>query len=136
MDTTTVDTTTVGPSDAPASEGRDLQVQAQVTNGGPVLELAGPLRAENVVPARDALLGAARDPAMWPLVIDLRRVEEVDADGLGLLQEVRIGYAEATRPDSIASNWPLSLLLTPGSQPDRVLRLGHLDDVMNLIYLS
>lgn len=127
--------TTEGPPDAAAPGDRDLTIRVRVVDRDPVLELDGLLQSGTLAPARDALLGAATDPAMWPLLIDLRRVEEIDADGLSLLQEVRARYAAATRPDPIASNWPLSLLLTPGSQPDRVLRLGHLDTVMNLIFL-
>ena len=64
-----------------------------------------------------------RDAAV---IVDLSRVDFIDSAGLALLVEARKRLA----PDGRS----LHILLTAGRQPERVLKLGRFDTIMNLAY--
>ena len=60
------------------------------------------------------------------VIVDLSRVDFIDSAGLALLVEARKKLSPEGRS--------LSILLTQGRQPERVLKLGRFDTIMTLAY--
>lgn len=72
----------------------------------------------------DPLMAAARDPDIWPVTIDLSRVLFIDTSGLAVLLIANKTLTKRLRR--------LRVVLSPGGQVDRALRLSGLADVIDI----
>ncbi len=93
---------------------------------GTVIEAVGEVDLTTAPQLREALLNAVGDTAPAGLIVDLSRVDFIDSAGLALLVEARKRLSPQGRT--------LSILLTPGRQPERVLKLGRFDTIMTLAH--
>jgi len=103
-----------------------LTVSSRGTDKGALIEAVGEVDLTTVLQLREPVLNAVNSADRSAVIVDLSRVDFIDSAGLALLVEARKKLA----PDSRA----LHILLTPGRQPERVLRLGRFDTIMNLAY--
>ena len=103
-----------------------LTVTSQPTERGALIEAVGEVDLTTVLQLREPVLAAVNSLEKNPVIVDLSRVDFIDSAGLALLVEARKRLAPDARP--------LHILLTPGRQPERVLRLGRFDTIMNLSY--
>ncbi len=103
-----------------------LTVTSQPTERGALIEAVGEVDLTTVLQLREPVLEAVNSADKSPVIVDLSRVDFIDSAGLALLVEARKRLAPDSRP--------LHILLTPGRQPERVLRLGRFDTIMNLAY--
>lgn len=104
----------------------ELNVEEKGSEKGPILDVSGELDLTTVAMLRDPLLGQATKSQAPNLIVDLSRVEFIDSAGLALLVEARKRLAAESRT--------LVLVLSPGRQPERVLRLVRFDTIMRLVY--
>jgi anti-sigma B factor antagonist len=104
----------------------ELNVVESETTKGPLIEVAGELDLTTVAMLRHPLLGHATKSTATNLIVDLAKVEFIDSAGLALLVEARKRLAAESRT--------LVLILSPGRQPERVLRLVRFDTIMRLVY--
>ena len=104
----------------------ELNVQEKESEKGPILDVSGELDLTTVAMLRDPLLSQATKSQAPNLIVDLSRVEFIDSAGLALLVEARKRLAAESRT--------LALVLSPGRQPERVLRLVRFDTIMRLVY--
>ena len=77
---------------------------------------------------RESLLAAVNNSDKSPVIVDLSRVDFIDSAGLALLVEAR----KRLSPEGRA----LNVLLTPGRQPERVLKLGRFDRILTFTYAA
>jgi len=103
-----------------------LTVSSRGTDKGSLIEAVGEVDLTTVLQLREPVLNAVNSTDRSAVIVDLSRVDFIDSAGLALLVEARKKLA----PDARA----LHILLTPGRQPERVLRLGRFDTIMNLAY--
>jgi anti-anti-sigma factor len=103
-----------------------LTVNNRPTDKGALIEAVGEVDLTTVNQLREPVLEAVNNGSKSAVIVDLSRVDFIDSAGLALLVEARKRLA----PDARA----LHILLTPGRQPERVLRLGRFDTIMNLAY--
>ena len=104
----------------------ELSVEEKGSEKGAVLDVSGELDLTTVAMLRDPLLSHATKGGDANLIVDLTRVEFIDSAGLALLVEARKRLAADSRT--------LALVLSPGRQPERVLRLVRFDTIMRLVY--
>ena len=104
----------------------ELNVEEKESDKVPVLDVSGELDLTTVAMLRDPLLSQATKSQAANLIVDLSRVEFIDSAGLALLVEARKRLAAESRT--------LTLVLSPGRQPERVLRLVRFDTIMRLVY--
>ncbi len=104
----------------------ELNVEEKESGKGPLLDVSGELDLTTVAMLRDPLLSHATNGTGPNLIVDLSRVEFIDSAGLALLVEARKRLAADARS--------LALVLSPGRQPERVLRLVRFDTIMKLVY--
>jgi len=104
----------------------ELIVEERESDKGPVLDVSGELDLTTVAMLRDPLLAQATKVRLSNLIVDLTRVEFIDSAGLALLVEARKRLASESRT--------LTLVLSPGRQPERVLRLVRFDTIMRFVY--
>ncbi|HEY3330294.1 MAG TPA: STAS domain-containing protein [Capsulimonadaceae bacterium] len=104
----------------------ELNVEEKESAKGPILDVSGELDLTTVAMLRDPLLSQATKGGTANLIVDLTRVEFIDSAGLALLVEARKRLAAESRT--------LALVLSPGRQPERVLRLVRFDTIMRLVY--
>ena len=104
----------------------ELNVQEIDSEKGPVIDVSGELDLTTVAMLRDPLLSLAAKSASPHLIVDLSRVDFIDSAGLALLVEARKRLAADSRS--------LALVISPGRQPERVLRLVRFDTIMRLVY--
>lgn len=97
-----------------------------MTDHGALVEAQGEVDLTTAPQLREPLMEVvnAADPA--GVIVDLREVDFIDSAGLALLVEARKRLAPEGRA--------LHVLLTPGRQPERVLKLGRFDTIMSLVY--
>ena len=93
---------------------------------GSVIEAVGEVDLTTASQLREALLAAVGDSEKPGIIVDLSKVDFIDSAGLALLVEAR----KRLSPDGRT----LSILLTPGRQPERVLKLGRFDTIMTLAH--
>lgn len=103
-----------------------LNVSSRTTEKGAVIEAVGEVDLTTALQLREPLMEAVNSTEKTPVVVDLSQVDFIDSAGLALLVEARKRLAPDART--------LHVLLTPGRQPERVLRLGRFDTIMNLAY--
>ena len=103
-----------------------LVVNHRQENKGIVIEAVGEVDLTTAPHLREALLAAVNGPDKVPVIVDLSHVDFIDSAGLALLVEARKRLSPEGRT--------LSVLLTQGRQPERVLRLGRFDTIMTLAY--
>ena len=84
------------------------------------LELCSSLRLWEQVKA------TAATPDKGPVILDLRQVDFVDSAGIATLVLMRKFLSQEGRC--------FFLLLSPGGQPDRVLKLGNFRTALNAVY--
>jgi anti-sigma B factor antagonist len=104
----------------------ELTVSEKASTKGPVIKVIGELDLTTVSQLREQLLGHADDPGGGGVIVDLTDVEFIDSAGLALLVEARKRMSVDSRT--------LFLVITPGKQPERVLRLVKFDTIMKLVY--
>ncbi|MDR3710736.1 MAG: STAS domain-containing protein [Capsulimonadaceae bacterium] len=104
----------------------ELVVEEKESDKGPILDVSGELDLTTVAMLRDPLMVQAANNQNRNLIIDVSRVEFIDSAGLALLVEARKRLAADSRS--------LVLILSPGRQPERVLRLVRFDTIMRLVY--
>ena len=93
---------------------------------GTVIEAVGEVDLTTAPQLREALLGAVGHTGKSGVIVDLSKVDFIDSAGLALLVEARKRLSPEGRT--------LSVLLTPGRQPERVLKLGRFDTIMTLAH--
>ncbi len=93
---------------------------------GTVVEAAGEVDLTTAPQLREELLGAVGDAEKCGVIVDLSKVDFIDSAGLALLVEARKRLFPEGRT--------LSILLAPGRQPERVLKLGRFDTIMTLAH--
>ena len=107
-----------------------LEVTIRDMAEGIVIEAVGDLDLTTVktfeVPLKDSIQATISATKSASLSVDLRRVDFIDSAGLALLVAARKRLAPAQRA--------LQVLLMPGRQPERVLKLGRFDMIMTLKY--
>jgi len=104
----------------------ELTVEEQESDKGTILKVSGELDLTTVGLLREPLLTQATRSQAANLIVDLTKVEFIDSAGLALLVEARKRLATESRT--------LALVLSPGGQPERVLRLVRFDTIMRLVY--
>jgi len=104
----------------------ELSVEEKSTDKGPVIEVVGEVDLTTVSLLREPLLSQVTKSPASNVVVDLTRVDFIDSAGLALLVEARKRLATDGRS--------LYLVIAPGRQPERVLRLVRFDTIMKLVY--
>lgn len=103
-----------------------LNISQRQDSKGAVIEAVGEVDLTTAPQLKEALMAAVNGAEKSPIIVDLSRVDFIDSAGLALLVEARKRLA----PDGRT----LNVLLTPSRQPERVLKLGRFDTIMNLAY--
>jgi anti-anti-sigma factor len=93
---------------------------------GTVIEAVGEVDLTTAPQLREELLAAVGHPDKSAVIVDLSKVDFIDSAGLALLVEARKRLSPEGRT--------LSVLLTAGRQPERVLKLGRFDTIMTLAH--
>jgi anti-sigma B factor antagonist len=103
-----------------------LTVSHRQDSKGAVVEAVGEVDLTTAPQLRESLLAAVNGADKSAVIVDLSRVDFIDSAGLALLVEARKRLTPEGRT--------LNVLLTPGRQPERVLKLGRFDTIMTLAY--
>ena len=103
-----------------------LTVSRKPTDKGSLIESVGEIDLTTAPLLREPLMEAITASEKRPVIVDLSRVDFIDSAGLALLVEARKKLAPEGRI--------LHVLLTAGKQPERVLKLGRFDTIINLAY--
>ncbi len=103
-----------------------LAVSSRTIDQGALVEAQGEVDLTTAQQLRQPLMEAVNTPPKSEVFVDLRQVDFIDSAGLALLVEAR----KRLSPDGRG----LHILLTPGRQPERVLKLGRFDTIMTLAY--
>lgn len=109
-----------------ALNAAQLTIEQRPTNKGVLIQAVGEVDLTTAPQLRVPLLDAVNSPDNPAVIVDLSQVDFIDSAGLALLVEARKKLAPEARP--------LHILLTQGRQPERVLKLGRFDTIMNLAY--
>ena len=91
-----------------------------------MIEAVGEVDLTTAPQLRESLMAAVNGAEKSPVIVDLSQVDFIDSAGLALLVEARKRLSPEGRV--------LHVLLTPGRQPERVLKLGRFDTIMTLAY--
>lgn len=103
-----------------------LQIRTHEQAGVPVVSANGDVDLCTTATLRAALEQVcSQQHNVGALAIDIREVAFIDSAGLALLVEMRKRFLEKC---------PLTLVIAPGSQPERVLRLGRFDTFLRVCY--
>ncbi len=103
-----------------------LTINQHPSDKGLVIEAVGEVDLTTAPSLKVPLMEAVNNDTRKAVIVDLSHVDFIDSAGLALLVEARKRLAPDART--------LHVLLTPGRQPERVLRLGRFDTIMNLAY--
>jgi anti-anti-sigma factor len=108
------------------SDADNLRIETRDQGGVPVLMAQGDVDLSTSPMLRQALEQACAGPTTSGTVaIDLREVAFIDSAGLALLVEMRKRFVDKCH---------LTLLISAGSQPERVLKLGRFDTFLRVCY--
>ena len=103
-----------------------LSVDSHVQNGVPFVTARGDVDLCSAPTLETVLESAcAQRTEPGPLAVDLRDVGFIDSAGLALLVEMRKRYLGTCQ---------IALVIAPGSQPERVLKLGRFDTFLKVCY--
>jgi anti-anti-sigma factor len=103
-----------------------LSVDSHVQNGVPFVTARGDVDLCSEPALKTVLESAcAQRTEPGPLAVDLRDVGFIDSAGLALLVEMRKRYLDTCQ---------IALVIAPGSQPERVLKLGRFDTFLKVCY--
>ena len=103
-----------------------LTVKNHPSSKGTIVEAIGEVDLTTTPQLRESLMEAVNSTEKVPVIVNLCSVDFIDSAGLALLVEARKRLAPESRT--------LHIILTPGRQPERVLKLGRFDTIMNLAY--
>ena len=103
-----------------------LTINQRPTDKGALIQAVGEVDLTTAPQLRTPLMETVNGAEKSAVIVDLSQVDFIDSAGLALLVEARKRLAPDARP--------LHILLTPGRQPERVLKLGRFDTIMNLAY--
>ncbi len=103
-----------------------LTINQRATDKGALIQAVGEVDLTTAPQLKALLMEAVSGPEKSAIIVDLSQVDFIDSAGLALLVEARKRLSQEQRP--------LHILLTPGRQPERVLRLGRFDTIMNLAH--
>ena len=103
-----------------------LAVKSRTTDKGALIEAQGEVDLTTAPQLREPLMQVVNEVRVGSVIVDLTQVDFIDSAGLALLVEARKRMAPEGRT--------LHVLLTAGRQPERVLKLGRFDTIMNLAY--
>ena len=103
-----------------------LTINHQPTDKGLLIQAVGEVDLTTAPQLRAPLMDTVNNGGDGPVIVDLSQVDFIDSAGLALLVEARKQLVKNSRL--------LHVLLTPGRQPERVLKLGRFDTIMNLAY--
>jgi anti-anti-sigma factor len=104
----------------------DLVVDTYAHDGVPFVAARGDVDLSTAPTLRTALERNCEERReRGPLGVDIRDVGFIDSAGLALLVEVRKRFLDTCQ---------LALVITPGSQPERVLKLGRFDTFLTVCY--
>ena len=109
-----------------ALNAAQLTINQCPTEKGVMIQAVGEVDLTTAPHLRAPLLDAVTNGDGNAVIVDLTQVDFIDSAGLALLVEARKKLAQDARP--------LHILLTQGRQPERVLKLGRFDTIMNLAY--
>ena len=93
---------------------------------GTVVEAVGEVDLTTAPQLREVLLAVVSGEVKSAVIVDLSKVDFIDSAGLALLVEARKRLSPEGRT--------LNILLSPGRQPERVLKLGRFDTIMTLAH--
>ncbi len=99
-----------------------LNVCARNAEGIATLVMSGVINRATVSDVRASVQRVTRADSASTLVLDLWGVEMIDADAIVLLIQLRKSFAPMA----------ITVVLKPGSQPDRVLRMSGLERILRL----
>ncbi|MBV9849554.1 MAG: STAS domain-containing protein [Armatimonadetes bacterium] len=103
-----------------------LTINQRPTEKGTLIQAVGEVDLTTAPQLRIPLMDTVNSGGRDAVIVDLSQVDFIDSAGLALLVEARKRLAPEARP--------LHILLTAGRQPERVLKLGRFDTIMNLAY--
>ena len=103
-----------------------LAVNSRASDKGTVVEAQGEVDLTTASQLRGPLMEATGAGSSGAVIVDLKQVDFIDSAGLALLVEARKRLAPEGRA--------LHVVLTAGRQPERVLKLGRFDTIMNLTH--
>ncbi len=99
--------------------GSVLKVSQSDRQGTCTVEASGDIDLATVSQLREVLEGIlASAKPLQKIAVDLRAVKFIDSAGLALLVDIKDRFLRVA---------PLSVVIRAGSQPDRVMKLGHFD---------
>jgi len=102
----------------------EMTMETQTGEGVVSIILDGQITFENIGPIKACLAEALDDWRVELIEFDLRRVEFIDSAGLAAVVSPR-RFRFAPRP--------VRILVEPGSQPDRVIRLARFNLVAEVV---
>ena len=114
-----------GTPTPPAPRAPHLTVDTRSTDKGSLVEAVGEVGLQTVPLLRAPLQEVTARPGA-AVIVDLRQVDFIDSSALSLFVE--------TRKTLVGQERSLCLLLTPNSQPERVLNLGHFGTILHLAH--
>ncbi len=104
----------------------NLQITTDQLGNVPVVAAQGDVDLCTTTVLREALEKACSSRTDSGLIaVDMREVAFIDSAGLALLVEMRKRFMNKCE---------LALIISPGSQPERVLRLGRFDTFLRVAY--
>ncbi len=104
----------------------NLQTHIYEQSGVPVVAAQGDVDLCTTGTLRQALEDSCSSRTELGLIaVDIREVTFIDSAGLALLVEIRKRFLDRCQ---------LALIISPGSQPERVLKLGRFDTFLRVCY--
>lgn len=104
-----------------------FEVSSQTSAQGAIVSISGDLDLVTITPLGERIKEAAGQSA-GGFTLDLQGVEYIDSAGLALLVKTHKRLETGGRS--------VTIVVRPGSQPDRVLTLGRFGSLLNLSHES
>jgi anti-anti-sigma factor len=103
----------------------DIVERIEITDQSIEFSLTGEFDLATTPTARETISGAFRATPRPLFILDLRSVYFIDSAGLALLISLH---------KSSVVNGILNVVAMPGTQPERVLRLGRFDTLITILF--